>query len=87
MKHCTKKKHLEHLNTRKENTALPASWLGQNPDPPEVCHPCNIPYRASSNIYEDATCPTMDNTIPIRTAAGFNDQILPNEAFIICCGK
>lgn len=27
MKHCTKKKHLEHLNTRKENTALPASWL------------------------------------------------------------
>ena len=33
MKHCTKKKHLEHLNTRKENTALPASWLEQNPDP------------------------------------------------------
>ena len=25
MKHCVKKKHLEYLNTRKENTALPAS--------------------------------------------------------------
>ena len=44
MKHCTKKKYLEHLNTRKEYTTLPASWLEQNPDPTDFCRPNKIPY-------------------------------------------
>ena len=82
MRHCTKKKHLEHLNTRKEHIALPTSWLQQNPDPADNCCPSNIPYSAASNIYEDATCPTMHNAILIKPV-GLNDHILHTEALVL----
>ena len=59
MKHCTKNKYLEHLNTRKEYTALPASWLEQNPDPTDFCRPSKSPYGVAWSIKEDATCPTI----------------------------
>ena len=83
MKHCTKKKHLEHLNTRKENTALLASLSKQNPDLADVHHSCNIPHGVVSNIHEDATCPTMHNTVPIRPTVGLNNCILHNEAVLL----
>lgn len=79
----TKKKYLEHLNRRKENTALLASWLEHNPDPADFSRPGNIPYGVSSNIHKDATCTTIYNTIPVRPAVAFNDCILPREAFIL----
>ena len=83
MKHYTNKKHLQHLNTRKEYTALPASWLEQNPDLADICCPCNIPYGAASNVRKDSTCPTMHNTIPLRPAVGLNDHILHNKTFVL----
>ena len=67
----------------KKNVALPASWLEQNPDPSDVCHHCNIPYGATSNFHEDATCPNIYNIIPVRPAVGLNDRILHSEAFVL----
>ena len=62
---------------------MPASWLEQNPEPADVCRPCNFPCGATSNIHEDATCPTMHNTIPVRPAVGRNDRILHNKIFML----
>ena len=78
-----RKKCLEHLNTRTENTVLPAFLSEQNPDPADICFPCNIPYGAASNIHEDPACPTIHNTIPVRPVVGLNDCILHNKAFLL----
>ena len=62
---------------------MPASWLDQNTDPANVCRLYNTPYGVASIIQEDATCLTMHNTIPIKTAVGRNDRICHNEAFVL----